>query len=88
MEVRLMFKNELLGLLRNEEFMKKNKTFALEFELPGHPANEIILNQNTNANAKADYIDKVYDENLINTKNPEVKIVSVKFFAKSIHQIL
>lgn len=83
-----MFKKELIKLLRDKDFMDKNKSFALEIALPGHPVNELIINSSENAEAKAAYIENTYDDDLCNKNNPTVRIVSIKFYAKSIYQIL
>lgn len=54
----------------------ERKYIGVVFELPDHPGRELIINHSRNFDVKEEYYRNNYDDELCNTRNPEVKIVN------------
>ena len=54
-----------------------NNSVAVEISIPGKPGNsEFIVTKRENIRSKLYYYQKFYNENLINNKNENIKIIS------------
>lgn len=72
-------KEKLVAIL-NEAKDEQARYIYMEFKLPNHPEEEIIINPIKNADVKWDYIDATYDERLVNKHNPLVEIMGFGYF--------
>lgn len=69
-----------------EECKKYNLPICVILKLPDTPSNELIINPPDNFEKKLDYYKNMYDENLVNKNNSEIKIVNafpIEFFLNS-----
>lgn len=69
-----------------EECKKYNLPICVILKLPDTPSNELIINPPDNFEKKLDYYKTMYDENLVNKNNSEIKIVNafpIEFFLNS-----
>lgn len=68
------------------ECKKYNLPICVILKLPDTPSNELIINPPDNFEKKLDYYKDIYDENLVNKNNSEIKIVNafpIEFFLNS-----
>lgn len=68
------------------ECKKYNLPICVILKLPDTPSNELIINPPDNFEKKLDYYKNIYDENLVNKNNSEIKIVNafpIEFFLNS-----
>lgn len=66
-----------------EECKKYNLPICVVLKLPDTPSNELIINPPDNFEKKLDYYKNMYDENLVNKNNSEIKILNafpIEFF--------
>lgn len=69
-----------------EECKKYNLPICVVLKLPDTPSNELIINPPDNFEKKLDYYKNMYDENLVNKNNSEIKILNafpIEFFLNS-----
>ncbi len=74
-------KESLMEVFNDARKYEKN-FIGVTFELPDHPGRELIINSTRNFDAKEEYYINNYDDELCNTRNPEVKIVNFFTFNK------
>ncbi len=76
-----MIKQNLIDIF--EECKKYSLPICVVLRLPDTPADELIINPPDNFEKKLDYYKNVYDENLINKNNSEIRIINafpIEFF--------
>ena len=69
-----------------DECEKYNLPICVTLKLPDTPSNELIINTPDNFEKKLEYYKNMYDENLVNKNNSEIKIVNafpIEFFLNS-----
>lgn len=76
MTVKEKFLNDIKLLIESKEIPKDFKILAVLIETPNMPAREIISNRFENLQAKHDYYDKAYDDNLNLKANQDIFIAA------------
>lgn len=74
MTVKEKFLNDIKLLIENKELPKEDKVLTVWIETPDMIARELIVNPFENLQAKHDYYDKAYDDNLNLKANPDIFI--------------
>ena len=74
MTVKEKFLNDIKSLIENKEIPKEDKVLTVWIETPEMTARELIVNPFENLQAKHDYYDKAYDDNLNLKANPDIFI--------------
>ncbi|MGV9027461.1 hypothetical protein ACN9TE_11080 [Lactococcus lactis] len=74
MTVKEKFLNDIKLLIENKELPKEDKVLTVWIETPDMTARELIVNPFENLQAKYDYYDKAYDDNLNLKANPDIFI--------------
>ena len=74
MTVKEKFLNDIKSLIENKEIPKEDKVLTVWIETPNMTARELIVNPFENLQAKHDYYDKAYDDNLNLKANPDIFI--------------
>lgn len=74
MTVKEKFLNDIKLLIENKEIPKEDKVLTVWIETPDMVARELIVNPFENLQAKHDYYDKAYDDNLNLKANPDIFI--------------
>lgn len=87
MTVKEKFLNDIKSLIENKELPKDFKTLAVWIETPDMPAREIISNRFENLQAKHDYYDKAYDDNLNLKANPDIFIAAYSIAGKIVEVV-
>lgn len=74
MTVKEKFLNDIKSLIENKDISKEDKVLTVWTETPDMVARELIVNPFENLQAKHDYYDKAYDDNLNLKANPDIFI--------------
>lgn len=61
-----------------DECERKRMGIRIELEMPNQEEPEIIINTYKSLNAKRNYYNKTYDENLIHKNNNNIKIIECR----------
>ena len=74
MTVKEKFLNDIKLLIENKDISKEDKVLTVWIETPDMEEKELIVNPFENLQAKHDYYDKAYDDNLNLKANPDIFI--------------
>jgi hypothetical protein len=87
MTVKEKFLNDIKSLIENKELPKDFKVLCVWIETPDMPAREIISNRFENLQAKHDYYDKAYDDNLNLKANLDIFIAAYSIAGKIVEVV-
>lgn len=87
MTVKEKFLNDIKSLIENKRLPKDYKVLGVWIETPEMPAREIISNRFENLQAKHDYYNKAYDDNLNLKANPDIFIAAYSIAGKIVEVV-
>ncbi len=87
MTVKEKFLNDIKSLIENKEISQEDKVLTVWIETPDMTARELIVNPFENLQAKHDYYDKAYDDNLNLKANPDIFIAAYSIAGKIVEVV-